>query len=130
MTGRHRRTEDDEDDEGRRLYEWHTVDFHPASAADWLVLALDDEGHVGYQRLPGWLVQEHVAYGSEAAHPLPESLQSCRPLHRVVGAVHQCGELLSVYEAVSGFWRIIPDTAAAPGAEEIGAELQRREKLK
>lgn len=91
MTGRHRRTEDDE---GRRLYEWHTVDFHPASAAGWLVLALDDEGHVSYQRLPGWLVQEQVAYsftpaaGFFAVVSTPASRgRCCAPVRRTAARI-------------------------------------------
>lgn len=116
MTGRHALPVDDE-------YQWHNVGFVPALS--WRIHTLDDQGKVGTLPLPGWLVQEEVAY-----HPRgfvhSADLQSPRPVRRVVAASHVYGELIDVYESVESFWRVDPPGAPDPTVEEIEKELTRR----
>jgi hypothetical protein len=104
-------------------FQWHTVDFQPAPYG-WTIVCLDERGTVTTRPLPGWVVQEAVAYDSNGVSP--EHEQPPRPLTRVIAAAHVEAELHAVYDAVPHFWRIDPPSTPKPTAGEITRELERR----
>lgn len=109
---------------------WHVDGFLPAPAGSWQIVALDEHGTVTYQQLPGWLVEEEVTYDIATGLPLTESFQPCRPFRRVVAAAHVHGELVAVYEAVWGFWKVISTAAPRPTPEQVKRELEHRDQLR
>jgi hypothetical protein len=120
-TGRHAKPEPTFDHS-----EYHSVGFTPAPPG-WTIVALDEHGRVGTQPLPGWLVQEEVAYGEHG--PKPESLQSSRPHTRVVAAAPDLDELIPVCDIVWGFWYVAPPGAPQPTPARIQTEMKHRESL-
>lgn len=123
--GRHRAYEPLREDHT----EYHVVGF-VAAPPGWRVVALDERGTVHSQALPGWLIQEEVAY--QHTYPKPEDFQSPRPWRRVVAAIHEAnsGELCEVYETVWGFWYIAGPDERSPTPQAITAELAHRAQLK
>jgi hypothetical protein len=118
MTGRHSSAD---------RFQWH-VDEFVAAPTGWRIVCLNDRGAVRNHPLPGWLIQEEVAYDSNGC-PDDEDFQSTRPIRRVIAATHVSGEVVPVYDGVADFWRIAAPYDQAPTPQEIRTELERREKL-
>jgi hypothetical protein len=125
MTGRHSAPETVAD----VTYDWQIIGFLPAPMG-WLILSLDHEtGAVTSSPLPGWLVQEIVAY-TEWGEPKPNAEQPDRPSLRVIaGAVCADGEVMPAAEIEKGFWRISGPGQMGPTAAEVREEIRDRKAL-
>jgi hypothetical protein len=119
MSGRHHNADH---------YDWHVDGFVPAPVG-WRIVCLDEQGTLHLYPLPGWLIQEEVAYDQTGSYPEAEGFQSSRPIRRAVAATHVWGELVPVHDGVADFWRIAAPYDLQPTPQEIRTELERRKKI-
>lgn len=120
QAGKHRRRFEPRASE---YWEWNVDRFVPAPDG-WRLVFVDNEGDVTLRPLPGWIVQEEVAYSRFGAQlGQPDS-----PIRRIVAGVDVRGgicaasdEYPDVFYGVIGPWEKVPD------APEIQSELRRRQ---